>query len=219
MRALHVRAALVLVLALLLPLDLLHAQTLTGRVIGADGKPVKDQAVLLHRVQGNSGATIAQATTEADGRFTIKSDSVSTPDAVFFLATRWEGELYIGEAFRAPFATAEQVLQVGVPGTSASALLGDGTQGGPRAPAATMPPGSTGGAPATGSKWLLFAVPAIALLGVAAYFALRSRVAISPRRRLLRQIAELDLEQGSAPDAAYHVRRAELLEELRDAAT
>lgn len=187
-----------------------------GRLIDQDGAPLPDQGVLLHRVVGNAGANIAEGRTDADGRFTVTVDSADNADAVYFLAARWEGELYIGEAFRAPVGATEHVLQVGVPGTSASALI-DGTEPGPPMgmPQGGAPAGA-GGRPATGASWLLFAVPAIALLGVVAYFLLRGRTAVPERRRLLVELAELDLEHAAAPTADYRARRARLLEQLHD---
>jgi hypothetical protein len=216
-----VRRVLLVCAALLLAVGTLHAQgpQVQGRVIGPDGEPLADTRVVLHRVVGMGGANIAEAVSDSAGRFTISADSAPSPEAVYFLAARYQGELYIGEAFRAPFATTEYVLSVGVPGTSASALIGEGQgtalpQGAPATSATRLP----GSAPATSTRWLLFAIPAIMLLGVVAYFVLRRRTSIPPRRRILADLAALDLEHAGStdPDAlrAYHERRAALITQV-----
>lgn len=191
--------------------------TVRGRLIDQDGNALADQRVVLHRVVGSAGANIAETRSDSDGGFTIPVDSADNTEAVYFLAARWEGELYIGEAFRAPVGGAPHVLQVGVPGTSASALI-EGTTTGQMPPAAApgAMPQAAGGRPATRTSWLLFAVPAIALLGVIVYFLLRGRAQVSERRRLLREIAELDLQHEGAPPEAYRGRREALLAELRE---
>lgn len=199
----------------------LHAQgpLVRGRVLGPDGTPLPDTRVVLHRVVGMGGATIAEAQSDAAGRFTIAADSAPDPAAVYFLAARYEGELYIGEAFQAPFADVEHILSVGVPGTSASALIGEGDAAAlPQSAPATRMPGS---APATRTRWLLFAIPAIMLLGVVAYFLLRSRASVPARRRLLADIAALDLAHADATDPeqlrAYHEQRAALITQVHAA--
>lgn len=213
----YIQLFLLLVLGSAAPAAAQVTDSVRGQLIDRDGAPLADQRVLLHRVVGNAGANIAEARTAADGRFAVAVDSADNAEAVYFLAARWEGELYIGEAFRAPVGATEHVLQVGVPGTSASALI-DGTAPGP--PMGGLPQGGppvgAGGRPATGTSWLLFAIPAISLLGVVAYFVLRGRVAVPERRRLLAEVAELDLHHADSPTADYRARRAALLEQLRD---
>lgn len=214
------RRALLWSVLLLLAAGTLAAQAplVRGRVLGPEGEPLRDTRVVLHRVVGVGGATIAEAQSDAAGRFTIEADSAPSAEAVYFLAARYDGELYIGDAFRAPFTAPEYLLRVGIPGTSASALIGEGE-------GAMPPPGTPvrmpGSAPATNTRWLLFAIPAIALLGVLAYFLLRRRSHVPERRRLLAEIAELDLEHADSNDAAalraYHERRAVLIMQVRAA--
>lgn len=189
-----------------------QTDTVRGRLVDADGQAIRDERVVLHRVAGATGANIAETRSDGEGRFVIPVDSANQPDAVYFLAARWDGELYIGEAFRAPFADTEHVLQVGVPGTSASALI-EGTGAATQMPTS---PAAGGGSPATRTSWLLFAVPVIALLGVALYFLLRTRTAVSPRRALLREVAELDLQHAGSATDEYRAARAELIARLRD---
>jgi hypothetical protein len=189
-----------------------QSASVRGRVIAADGQPLAGQAVLLHRVVGSSGANIAQALSDSAGRFEIAVDSASNPDAVYFLAARWAGELYIGDPFQAPLGAAERVLQVGVPGTSATALL-----------EGTAPPGATApAAPARGGSdgepwgWLPLFAGAVTLAGAVLYLVLRNRPRVPERRRVLAQIAELDLRQGAAGGAAYRAERARLLARLHE---
>jgi hypothetical protein len=206
------------VLGLLLAAGPVAAQagSVRGRVVDRDGGPVVDQAVLLHRVVGMSGANIAQARSDSAGRFVIPVDSLGGSEATYFLAARWQDELYIGEAFKEPLTDADHVLQVGVPGTSATALL-EGTT--PRTGGAAMPaalPAAATGSPATGSRWLLFLVPGVALAGVLVYVLLRQRPGISPRRQLLVRVAELDLANAAGGDTSAQDRRAELIAQLRE---
>jgi hypothetical protein len=190
-----------------------QAPEVRGRVIDASAQPIADQTVLLHRVLGSSGASIGQARSDTAGRFVITADTVGGREATYFLAARWQGELYISEAFQAPLGDAERILQVGVPGTSATALLeGTATSTQPQPPA----PAAAGGTPATATRWLRFAVPAISLLGVALYLVLRNRTGVSERRRLLARVARLDLEHAGAAGESYRSERAELMGRLRE---
>src|SRR5690606_19302509 len=76
-----------------------------------------------------------------DGRFLLVSqDTADVPGATYFVASRYRGELYIGAPFQPPLPDGvDYTVQVGVPGTSASALLGAASE-----PAArpTLPGGS-----------------------------------------------------------------------------
>ena len=90
------RPLLCLLLTVLVGTATAHAQvtdSVRGRLIDQDGAPLAEQRVLLHRVVGNAGANIAEARTDADGRFTVAVDSADNAEAVYFLAARWEGEL------------------------------------------------------------------------------------------------------------------------------
>jgi 5-hydroxyisourate hydrolase-like protein (transthyretin family) len=189
--------------------------TVRGVLVNAAGQPVAGERVVLHRVVGSTGANIAETRSGADGRFVVPVDSADDAEAVYFLAARWEGELYISEAFRAPLDTAEHRLQVGVPGTSASALI-DGSATG--AMPAGPPPQAAPGSPATPTNWMLLLIPSIALVGVALYFVLRGRTQTSPRRRLLAEVAALDLAQAGDVSEEYRAERTRLLEQLRQTA-
>lgn len=185
-----------------------------GHVIDSAGKPVADQSVLLHRVTGMSGASIGQARTDSAGFFSIPVDSASNPQAVYFVATRWHDELYISDPFQAPLGKGERVLQVGVPGTSASALLEGTSPAQSAAPPGTAPAAST--SPGGRGSWLFIFALVVVLLGIVLYLVLRNRGSVPERRRLLTRIAALDLEHAEAPDQAYRAERAALLSRLRE---
>jgi hypothetical protein len=169
-----------------------------GRIIGPENAAIADQNVVLHRVQDATGETVAQAVTSADGRFALDLPVAADTSAIYFVATRYAGELYIGAPFRAGEQDpAGQIIQVGVPGTSATAMLDGGT---------SMP--RPVGRPVTSRNWLLLLIP---LMGVAAVglYALIPRSRVAHERTLLIRIAELDERMSSVPD----VQRAALLEE------
>jgi hypothetical protein len=179
-----------------------------GRVLGPDNAPLADQRVVLHRVDAAGGATIAEIESDADGAFVMSAPATSDTAAVYFLAARYGGELYIGPPFRAGDADLlRQVVQVGVPGTSATALLEGEPTGSPIAM----------GRPATPRTWLLLLIP---LLGVAALalYMLVPRSRVPPQRALLIRIAELDERMATAPQAqraGLAQERAQLLGQLR----
>lgn len=200
---------LLVVAAGLLPTSSLPAQELTvrGRVIGPDNTPLSAQRVVLHRVDASGGATVAEATSDDAGRYELRVTASADTGAVYFVAARYQEELYIGPPFR-PEAegTMEQILQVGVPGTSAEQLI-RGQEGG------AQPVGR----PATSRSWMLLLIPLVGVAAVALY-ALVPRTRISPDRTLLIRVAELDERLGTATDAqrdAIREERARLMSQLR----
>ena|SRR5690349_2723552 len=179
----------------------LMAQTtpVRGRVVGPDGAPLPGQGVVLHRVDASTGVTVATGVSDSNGSFQLDVPVAdASGDGVFFLAARYsDGELYLGDAFRAPFDTAAQhVVRVGVAETSARNLV-------------------TGGEPPQEdpAAWLLYALPLAAIVGFAGVHAMRTG-RIPARRRTLAEIARLDEENAASNDAAYRARRAELLARL-----
>lgn len=180
--------------------------TVRGRIVDANDAPLTAQRVVLHRVLDAQGSTVAEAETAADGGFELTVAAVDT-SALYFVATRYEGELYIGAPFRSGDAGGvPQIIRVGVPGTSASALLGGGAT-----PARAM------GRPLTNRNWLLFGIPLLGIAMVAAYLIVpRSR--IPPRRALLIRVAELDERMNDAAGDRLESLRAErtrLMTQLR----
>ncbi|HSK19107.1 MAG TPA: carboxypeptidase-like regulatory domain-containing protein [Longimicrobiales bacterium] len=177
------------------------ATTVDGRIIGPDNAPLADQNVVLHRVQRQTGETVAEAVTGEDGRFSLQLPAGSDTSAVYFVATRYAGELYIGAPFRTGIQEpGDQTIQVGVPGTSATALL-DGEGG-------ASPMVQPVGRPLTNRNWLLLIIPLVGVAAVAVY-ALIPRSRIPADRAALIRIAELDERMSRAPDA----QRESLLEE------
>lgn len=171
--------------------------TIRGRILGPDNVPLPNQPVVLHRVQAAMGATISDAVTTLDGSFVLSIPVPTDTGAVYFVATRYQGELFIGAPFRAGQEDAlHQVIQVGVPGTSATAMLEGGA-----VPQAL-------GRPLTNRNWLLLVIPLIGVAAVAVY-ALVPRTRMPRDRAMLIRIAELDERMSAAPVG----QRASLLEE------
>lgn len=173
--------------------------SIRGRVVGPDEAPLAGQTVVLHRVEASSGATIAEATTTGDGSFELMIPAGVDTAAIYFVAARYEGELYIGPPFRPGQDVGQsQTIQVGVPGTSARALLGNG---------GTAMPQPLGRA-ATSRNWLLLLIPLVGVAAVAMY-AIVPRGRMPPERAVLIRIAELDERMtGVSPQ-----QREPLLEE------
>ena len=190
----------------------LHAQepqlTVRGRVIGPANSGLDSQRVVLHRVAGSEGATIAETTSAENGAFELVAPLSGDTSALLFVAVRYEGELYIGPAFREAEGGMDQVIQVGMPGTSASALIGDGST--------TAPPRAVGRA-TTSRSWLLWVIPLVGVLAVGLYM-LVPRSRIPADRALLIRVAELDERVQEAPEAqreALLQERTNLVAQLR----
>jgi len=173
--------------------------TIQGRVLGPDNAALAGQPVVLHRVQAAAGATVAEAVTTADGAFELRAPITTDTTAIYFVAARYQGALYIGAPFRAGQAESEdQVIQVGVAGTSANELLGDGSL--------TMP--QPLGRAVTNRNWLLLVIPLVGVAAVAIY-ALIPRGRMPHNRALLIRIAELDERMGGAHPAQHESMREE----------
>jgi len=162
--------------------------TLAGRAVDAAGAPLAGIEVLMHRVDGAGGARLASATTDDQGAFSLTAEVVDDTAAVYFAATRFEGQLFIGPFVRAPFDdSVPYVLVVG----------GEPVDLGAPLPTA-MPPVS----PAPGPRrWALLLLPLTGLVGVGVW--VLSRAGKPPeRRRLLIRLASLDEQiaaEGSDP--------------------
>lgn len=185
-----------------------------GRIVGPGGAPAAGQTVVLHRVTGDGGTLLAEATADTEGRFVLEAAGPAPEGAVYFVASRFEGRLYIGPMLRPPFdAGTEVTLEIGDPARA----LGTATP----AAAPTIPVQSPGAATGTPRRWLLLLAPLAGLLGIVVWAG--SAVTGPPRdRRILIQLARLDnrfREAGAGGDRAeYEKRRRRLLDEL-DAAT
>lgn len=179
----------------------LQAQDLTvrGRVIGPDNAGLDSQRVVLHRVARDAGATIAETLTGANGAFQLNAPLSGDTAALLFVAVRYQGELYIGPPFRETESGTDQVIQVGVPGTSASAVMG-GTGAAP----AARPVGRA----TTTRSWLLWLIPLLGVAAVALY-AIVPRSRVPAGRALMIRLAEVDERMEAAPDAQREQLRDE----------
>jgi hypothetical protein len=179
-----------------------------GRVLGPSREAVPDQRILLHRVGAGEAANVAETRTGADGEFVLRAAAERDTSVIFFAALMYDGELYMGPMFRAGGEVpGDQVIQVGIPGTSATALLEGGGQG------SVIPMGR----PATNRNWLLLAIPLLGVAAVAVY-ALIPRGRIAADRALLISIAEIDERLMTAPPAQREMlasERVRLVTELR----
>jgi hypothetical protein len=177
-----------------------------GRVIGPDSAGIPQQRVVLHRVDESGGFTIAETTSGDEGAFELRAPASPDTTGVYFVAARYEEELYIGPPFRPgdPMA-ADQVIQVGIPSQSATAMMGE--------PLGPMPAQSS-----QSRNWLLVLVPLMGVLGVAAY-ALYPRNTIPEDRSLLIRVAEIDEEMETATGTELdelREERQELVAQLRE---
>jgi hypothetical protein len=187
-----------------------HAQELvvSGRVIGPDNAGLTGQRVVLHRVDEAGGATIAEAVSGEAGRFELRAPATTDTVGVYFVAARYDEELYIGPPFR-PLVDpeTEHVIQVGIPSMSATAMMQDplGGMGMPQRQSRSR-------------TWLLVLIPLVGVAGVIVY-ALLSRSAIPGERRLLIRVAELDERMEAAPEGqrdSLREERARLMAQLRE---
>lgn len=192
------------VVALLLALATrAEAQQLRGRVT-AGSTPVANQVVTLHRVSDiGTGGSVDEDTTAADGTFELSTGAIDT-SSVYFVATFYENELYIGDTFQGPY-TGEYSLAVG-PGAVPIRIEAASTQ----QSAAQL---QTREDRIAGAVVILAGILIVA--GIVWLFA-RSRP--SPIRPMLIEIARLDEECERNPTEANRARRAELFRKIREAA-
>jgi hypothetical protein len=178
-----------------------------GIVVGPDGRPVAIDRVVLHRVDAAGGATVAEGSSGSDGRFVLTAPASRDTAGVYFVAARYQGELYIGAPFRpAAQDTLEQVLQVGVVATSASAMVAN-AEGTPALPKRRRDSRSA----------LLFTVPLLIAAAAIVYLTVKRR-RVSPARGMLIRIAEIDERLPDAPQGqrdSLHAERMRLVDELR----
>ena len=184
-------------------------QTLRGRVLDANDRPVAGALVVLHGLTDRGGAEFARDQADASGDFTLL-----VPEAdgtTFFAATRIDGDLFVGPVFQQE-APDPYVLRAGA-----------GVRPFPLPDRAQVPSTrETARASSHGGWWV--ALLAALLLGVVALLALRGRYRPSHARELMVEIARLDLAHGTGPqdnrDAAarsYRTRRATLRRQLDEA--
>jgi hypothetical protein len=179
---------LVVIVAGLGPAARVAAQerVLTGRALDAGNEPVAGLEVMLHRVTSEGGATVARDTTDPEGAFELSAAS-ETDDPVYFVATRYEGEIQIGPMLRAPFPDSGYVLRVG---GGASAAV-DPTRPDPRK--------------------AIVIVGALAVLGLGMAYVVRPPA----RRRLLLRLAQIEEARAAGEPAAHAGERRRILTRLR----
>jgi hypothetical protein len=159
--------------------------SIAGRVLGPDGAPVAGQRLLFHRVTNAGGELLAEGTSDGEGRFTLTAEAQAA-GGVYFVATRYEGQLYIGPLLRPPFpAGSEYVVQVGVPG------VGDVSSLTAAAPPAATGPVAAAPAGAPRSPGAVFAAVLLTLaIATGAHLAVRG-AGPSRRRRALIRLARI----------------------------
>ncbi len=198
------------------------AFALQGAVVDPAGKPVPEQKLTLHRVASDgSGAMVDSATSDARGHFTVHVPAERDTSAVYFVATRWQGQLYIGSPFKPPVpAGAAYSVVVGVnPVNMGPVAGGAGGEGGSAAAGAPGQAAPASSDSSTAARWFLAVILALVALGAIAYALLaaaRERER-ERRRELLARIAALDerADRAAGEEAARLERqRAELLAEL-----
>jgi hypothetical protein len=182
-------------------------RVLRGVTIGPDGAPAPGVPIALHRVTETGGALVQDVITDEAGRFAITADD-EADDALYFVAARYEGGLYIGPTFRPPFPEdSEYVVQVGVEETSAARMA-----------RGVSPDQVFVRPPASPWRWGIAFGVLVTLIVVGIILLLRMR-GPEPRRRILISIAELDEDHAAGETASeehdYLSRREELVERLR----
>jgi len=182
--------------------------SISGRVVDDTETAVSAQTVVLHRVTPDGGTLLAEAITDDGGRFTLRAEGEASQGAVYFVASRFRGRLYIGPMLRAPFPdTVDYVLQVGV----AANALGD------IAPTQNPPSMNPGAAAGTPRRWLLLLIPLGGLMALAVWGITHS-MGPHEERRLLIRVARLDNKWADSPDPRvqddYRRRRRMLMDRL-----
>lgn len=159
--------------------ELSAQNTLRGRVIDGTNNPVPNIEVLLHRVTTGSGARVDTDTSDAMGAFTLTAPADSDSSAIYFVAIREGGELFMGEMQRLPFPdTLEYIVEATDP-----VDLGAATS-------APIPP-----APEDRRAGLYVVLGGVLLLAAILFFVLRRRP--PEHRRLLVQLAQLPEDDES----------------------
>ncbi|MGQ0561678.1 MAG: hypothetical protein ACT443_07380 [Gemmatimonadota bacterium] len=192
---------LVLLVTFLWPAALQAQQHISGRVIDAQSRPVTRIEVLLHAVTETTGTDVDTDTTDAKGVFRVDA-AAANPNAVYFVAVRYNGELFMGDLLRPPFpADQEYVVQVGVDPVDMR-------------PQVAMPPPVPSRTRTERVAGVVVILAAAAIIGALIWIGLRRRPLA--RRRWLVELARLEeeLAAGAHANGALERRRAELRERL-----
>ena len=177
-------------------------QTVRGKVVDPQQKPVAGVEVMMHAVTEDIGGDVDTDTTDANGAFEL-TVAVVDPTAVYFVAVVHESQLYMGDLMRAPLPVGKEYLvKVGVD------------------PVEIAPPPTAPELTPEQQKQDRTAGIAVILAGLAVIAALAS-IVLSRRapahRRWLVELARLedDLAANPHPDAALQKRRNELRARLK----
>lgn len=191
------------------------ASTLSGTAVDTAGKPVAGVELTLHRVTGQSGAPVARDTSDAQGRFQLGIPAERDPDAIFFVATRYNGDLFIGQTFKAPYPAGQSyTLTIGV-----NPIRPEAFQPQPGAAAAAPVPEGARDDDQRAGRLFLAAILALAALGALGFAGARWRRERVERRRrgLVLEVAALDERYADRVTAlppeeaeSYRRRRAAL---------
>ncbi|HUG39139.1 MAG TPA: carboxypeptidase-like regulatory domain-containing protein [Longimicrobiales bacterium] len=199
-------------LSTLLLADPVRAQEIAGTAVDSAGRPLPDVPVALHRVGGGSGASVAAATTDAEGRFRFTIEAVDS--AVYFVAMRHGNALYIGPPVRGGVERVTDYVLRAAPGTEAGAVA-SALGGGPLPPGAASPGVGAPGVAGDGAVWFVV----ILALAVATVFVTTApRYRRRRRRELVLELARIENRLAAAgpgaDTAADQRRRAALRERL-----
>jgi hypothetical protein len=186
--------AMALAMAQASPATAQAPDSLYGQVIDARAEALAGIEVVLHRVTDAGGASIAWDTTDAAGGFALRAPAAGAAEALYFVAARWEGDLYIAEPFTSSAAADSViVLQVGVPGTAAMSASPGESATTPGTPVRVR-------APVSWRRWGIALVVGLALMGFVIHLALK-RGAPPERNRLLLRVAVLEEELEAARES------------------
>ena len=185
-------------------------QPLRGRVSDAADNPIPGAVVLLHAVTEDAGRELDRDTADADGRFELSYEFES--GALYFVATRVEGEIFMAEPFR-DIPTGDVDLRAGA-GVEPLRM-----GGAIDAPAAAAPAAAGPVRESEHGGWWVAAIGA-AIVGAVLWVVQRNRRRAPRARELMLEIARLDEARTSAagpPDDVYRARRDDLRARLVEA--
>ncbi|HEY0304243.1 MAG TPA: carboxypeptidase-like regulatory domain-containing protein [Longimicrobiales bacterium] len=169
--------------------------TIRGRVVDENQNPVTNIVVLLHRVTRAGGSGVAADTSDAQGAFVLTAPPDTDSTALYFVAVREGGELFMGEMQRMPFPdTLEYIIEAG----DNPVNLGAPTQ-----PVQPLQPEER-------RAGLYVIYGGILLIAAVLFFVLRRRAPV--HRRVLVQLAQLEDDDQSEAIAR---RRRQLYARLK----
>ena len=163
--------------------------TIRGRALDDQDKPMAGLLVLLHRVTTTGGGGFVDTdTTDAQGAFELVAPPETDSSAIFFVAANQNGEMFMGDMQRLPFPDSmEYVIAMSEPVRVAEPIAPEDERAG-----------------------LFVIIGGAVLVAGVLFFALRRRA--PQHRRLLVELANLDDDDKSA---ATERRRQHLYARLK----